>query len=169
MQDSDLVVPLDVQPVVVNGRSGDQRERNLELGTSWFQNPDEWAAMPADDGPDEWQRIDVVVDQERRELNDEGEKTRVDIVRAGVSRSSPSRLPAADVSNVEINEQSLSFDVDRTGVPVLVKVSYFPNWQARRRRGAVPHRSQHDGGRPDVEPRRARLRALGGRLPDDRC
>ena len=63
---SDIVVPLDVQPVVVNGRSGDQRERNLELGTSWFQNPDEWAAMPADDGPDEWQRIDV---QRRRDAS----------------------------------------------------------------------------------------------------
>ena len=51
-----------VQPVVVNHRGGDQRERNLELGTSWFQNQDEWAAMPADDGPDDWQRIDVAVD-----------------------------------------------------------------------------------------------------------
>src|SRR5690606_12931900 len=40
---ADVVTPLSVQPVVVNGRSGDQRERNLELGTSWFQNPDEWA------------------------------------------------------------------------------------------------------------------------------
>ena len=129
MQGSDLVVPLDVQPVVVNGRSGDQRERNLELGTSWFQHHDEWAAMPADDGPDEWQRIDVTVDQERRELNDDGEKTRVDIV-VPAAPIEPVALPEAVVSNVEINEQSLSFDVDRTGVPVLVKVSYFPNWEA---------------------------------------
>ena len=37
---SDIVVPLDVQPVVVNRRGGDQRERNLELGTSWFQHRD---------------------------------------------------------------------------------------------------------------------------------
>ena len=35
-----------VQPVVVEQRAGDQRERNLELGTSWFQHRDEWAAMP---------------------------------------------------------------------------------------------------------------------------
>ena len=48
-----------------NGRDGDQRERNLELGTSWFQHRDEWAAMPADDGPDDWQRIDVAVDESR--------------------------------------------------------------------------------------------------------
>ena len=130
MQGSDLVVPLDVQPVVVNGRSGDQRERNLELGTSWFQNPDDWAAMPADGGPDDWQRIDVVVDQTRREVNDEGEKTRVDVVVPARGDRRPSPMPHAEVSNVEINEQSLSFDVDQTGVPVLVKVSYFPNWEA---------------------------------------
>ncbi len=60
--DSDIVVPLEVQPVVVNHRGGDQRERNLELGTSWFQNQDEWAALPAYDGPDDWQHIDVAVD-----------------------------------------------------------------------------------------------------------
>ena len=127
--ESDLVVPLDVQPVIVNGRPGDQRERNLELGTSWFQQPDEWAAMPADDGPDEWQRIDVVVDLERRETNELGDKTRVDIVQPGQPIQAVP-LPAVTVSNVDINQQSMSFDVDRPGVPVLVKVSYFPNWQA---------------------------------------
>ncbi|HZB39523.1 MAG TPA: hypothetical protein VE487_01075 [Ilumatobacter sp.] len=134
VQSADLVMPLDVQPVVVNGRSGDQRERNLELGTSWFQNPDDWAAMPADGGPDDWQRIDVVVDESRRQLNDEGEKTRVDIVvpEQPIDRVA---LPPAEVSNVEINEQSLSFDVDRTGVPVLVRVSYFPNWDAKGAEG----------------------------------
>ena len=50
---SQLVEPLTVQPVVVNHRDGDQRERHLELGTSWFQNTEQWAALPADDGPDE--------------------------------------------------------------------------------------------------------------------
>ena len=29
---------------------------------------------------------------------------------------------------MSIEEQSLSFDVDQIGVPVLVRVSYFPNW-----------------------------------------
>ncbi len=33
------------------------------------------------------------------------------------------------VSNVDI-QQSLSFDVDQIGVPVLVRVGYFPNWDA---------------------------------------
>ena len=73
-------MPLAVQPVVVNERAGDQRERHLELGTSWFQHPSDWAAMPADDGPDSWQRIDAVVDVSRQEGVPGGPGRRVDIV-----------------------------------------------------------------------------------------
>jgi hypothetical protein len=134
VKNSDIVTPLAVQPVVVNRRPGDQRERNLELGTSWFQNPDEWAAMPADGGPADWQRINVNVDQTRREVNDKGEKTRVDVV-VPSEAITPVTEPHAQVSNVQINEQSLSFDVDQVGVPVLVKVSYFPNWEAKGAKG----------------------------------
>jgi uncharacterized membrane protein len=35
-----------------------------------------------------------------------------------------------EVSNPVIDDDSISFDVDRVGEPVLVKMSYFPNWQA---------------------------------------
>ncbi|RMH81605.1 MAG: hypothetical protein D6683_03900, partial [Actinomyces sp.] len=41
----------------------------------------------------------------------------------------------AVVSGIEMHEQSLSFDVDRVGTPVLVKVSYFPNWRAEGAEG----------------------------------
>jgi hypothetical protein len=132
---SDVVVPLDVQPVVVRDRLGDGagaedlRERHLETGTSWFQHPDEWAAMPADGGPDSWQRVDVQPDLSRRVGEGEPGGPNVDIV-LPVQPIEPVPLPAVNVSNVEIGEQSLSFDVDQVGVPVLVKVSYFPNWSA---------------------------------------
>ena len=119
--DSDVVMPLAVQPVVVDDRPGDQRERHLELGTSWLQHRDEWAAIPADDGPDTWQRIEVEPDLARREEN------RVDIV-VPSDEIDPVSLPAVEVSDVVIDEQELSFTVDQVGVPVLVKVSYFPNW-----------------------------------------
>jgi uncharacterized membrane protein len=36
-----------------------------------------------------------------------------------------------EISSVEIEQQSLSFRVDQIGVPVLVRVSYFPNWRAK--------------------------------------
>src|SRR5690606_14644807 len=42
----------------------------------------------------------------------------------------PIPLDPVTVDNVEIDQASVSFDVDRVGVPVLVKVSYFPNWRA---------------------------------------
>ena len=44
-------------------------------------------------------------------------------------------LPAITVSDVEIRQQSVSFDVDQIGVPVLVRVSYFPNWQVEGAEG----------------------------------
>jgi hypothetical protein len=126
---SDIIVPLDTQPVVVRDRPGDGRERNLELGTSWFQNRAEWAAMPADDGPDEWQRVSVQVDLSRREGAPGEPGRRVDIVTT-VEPIEPVALPPVVVSNVDIRQESLSFDVDQVGVPVLIRIGYFPNWKA---------------------------------------
>ena len=127
--DSAIVVPLTMQPVVVKGRDGDQRERNLELGTSWFQNPDEWLAMPADDGPSDWQRIDVQVDLTRQigtEPMAPGRK--VDIV-VPAEDIVPVPIDPVTISNFEMGDQDLSFDVSEIDKPVLVKVSYFPNWE----------------------------------------
>ncbi len=127
---SDLVVPLTTQPVVVHPRSGDQRERNLELGMSWFQHQDEWAAIPADNGPAAWQRIDVAVDPSRSDGLAPGASGRkIDVVQP-VQPIKPKALPAVKVSNVNLGDQDLSFSVDQIGVPVLVKISYFPNWHA---------------------------------------
>jgi len=131
--DSQVVVPLTVQPVVVNGRSGDQRERHLELGTSWFQNTDEWAALPADDGPANWQRIDVEVDLDRRIGNAPGDPgRRVDIVVPTETIEVVDLEPVLEpvtISNYRMGDQTLDFDVSQIGVPVLVKMSYFPNWK----------------------------------------
>ncbi|MEX2626123.1 MAG: hypothetical protein WD225_04525, partial [Ilumatobacteraceae bacterium] len=127
--DSDVVVPLETRPVVVSDRPGDPRERHLELGTSWFQQRDEWAALPAESGPDEWQRIDVAVDESRRIGADEPNGPRVDVV-VPADPIEPVPLPPVTVSDVRIDQQSLSFSVDEIGVPVLVRVSYFPNWRA---------------------------------------
>ncbi len=126
--DSELVVPLAVQPVVVAPRDGDPRERNLELGMSWFQHQDEWSALPADDGPADWQRIEVAPDLAQRQDD------RVDIV-TPVDAIDPKPLPAVTVSEVDLGDQDLSFHVDQVGVPVLVRMSYFPNWQVEGAEG----------------------------------
>ena len=125
---SEIVTPLTVRPVVVTERSGDQRERWLEVGTSWLQNPSEWTALPADDGPDEWQRVQAVIDLERREGEPGSDSRKVDVVRP-TPAIEPLSISPAVVSDVVIGEESVSFSVDKIGVPVLVRVSYFPNWE----------------------------------------
>ncbi|MEO7369875.1 MAG: hypothetical protein ABIZ69_03375, partial [Ilumatobacteraceae bacterium] len=132
---SDLVVPLTVQPVVVNHRSGDPRERNLELGMSWFQHQDEWAAIPADNGPADWQRIDVAVDETRSDGLAPGASGRkIDIVQP-TEAIQPKTLAPVKVTNVHLGDQDLRFTVDQIGVPVLVKISYFPNWHVSGAKG----------------------------------
>jgi hypothetical protein len=142
---AEFVEALDEQPVVVNGRDGDQRECFLEVGTSWFQHPDEWAAMPAVDGPDTWQRIDVAIDPARQEPA-EGQGTdgcgdpqfstsrRVNVVEPA-QEIDVVELTDIEVSNVDVQQQSVEFDVSEPGVPVLVRVSYFPNWTAHGAEG----------------------------------
>jgi hypothetical protein len=129
VDNAEIVVPLDTLPVVVNERSGDLRERWLELGSSWLQNRTEWDALPAADGPESWQRIDVAIDMTVREGEPGSDSRKVDVVRP-VQQIVPSKVDPAVVSNVEIGEDTVSFSVDKVGVPVLIRVSYFPNWQA---------------------------------------
>ncbi|CAB4800641.1 MAG: hypothetical protein F2735_05000 [Actinobacteria bacterium] len=126
--DSNIVVPLSVQPVVVAERPGDQRERWLELGSSWFQNTAEWAAIPAADGPSSWQHITAQVDSSRETTNRVAVLKPTDVIK-------PVKLDPVVVSNVVMGNETVNFDVDKVGVPVLVKVSYFPNWEVSGAQG----------------------------------
>jgi hypothetical protein len=38
-------------------------------------------------------------------------------------------LPVVQVSNTKLEDEAISFTVDKVGVPVLVRMSYFPNWK----------------------------------------
>lgn len=134
VSESDLVVPLTVRPVVVSMASGDPRERWLEIGTSWFQHADEWAALPADAGPREWQHIDAKIDLTRREGEPGASGRRVDIV-TPAQAIEPVALSPVVVSNVVLGQSDVSFSVDKIGVPVLVRVSYFPNWKVDGAKG----------------------------------
>ncbi len=125
---TNLVEPLTTQPVVVNSRSGDPRERWLEIGTSYFQHAEEWNALPVAHGPSTWQHVDVKPDINRR-IGKTGEPGRqVDIV-VPQQRVTSTPVATTKVSNIKIGTESLSFTVDKIGTPVLIKVSYFPNWQ----------------------------------------
>jgi hypothetical protein len=54
----------------------------------------------------------------------------VDIVRPA-QEVDVRELPVVTVSDVRIEQESVSFSVDKVGVPVLVKVSHFPNWRVK--------------------------------------
>lgn len=147
--DSNIVEALDLEPVVVTPsqnddwyKPGDDRERHLELGTSWFQNRETWPAVPVDEGPASWQRLTAsIVADERVEPFDD-QRRRVDYVEPeGVF--DPTSLPAVTVSDVDMRQQSIAFSVDQVGVPVLVKVSYFPNWQVSGAEGPFRAGANH--------------------------
>jgi hypothetical protein len=129
-----LVEPLDVEPIVTRGRGGDQRERWLEVGMTWFQDADRWPARLVADGPETWQRVSVepVV----------RESGRVDVLTTSdeyETRDVPEFT--IDPTTVKLEQDSVSFQVppEAIGQPVLVRVSYFPNWQASGAEG--PYRA----------------------------
>jgi hypothetical protein len=114
--DSEVVSPLANQPAVVEGIDDSQVEwveqpldesgRFGGPGVSWFNDPARWVVPLASGGPDGWQRVAT---------GDTPDEVALDPV---------------EVSNARVTDDGVSFDVDQVGVPVLVKMSYFPNWRA---------------------------------------
>lgn len=131
---SELVVPLKAQPVIVKSNVGDLKERWLEIGSSWFQHPEDWVAMPVDKGLDTWQKVDVAVDLTRRQGEPDDPSRRVDIVKPTQVLKSVD-LPVVQISETVLEDEAISFKVDKVGVPVLVRMSYFPNWKVDGAKG----------------------------------
>jgi hypothetical protein len=106
VEEAELVAPLDYEPVVM--RSGARgKEGWLQAAVAWYQAADRWEVPLAADGPAEWARVD------------------------GADADPPlDPVRPARVTNISEDASGLQFDVDRPGSPVLVKVSYFPNWKA---------------------------------------
>jgi 6-pyruvoyl-tetrahydropterin synthase related domain len=127
VEDSSLVEPLRFQPVVVNDVSGRDlaacKARVREqagtghqvkihdwtdcVGVPWFNTPEALDRPLVADGPSSWQHAGS---EEARTLERK-------------------KLPDVRVTNVRADDNSVSFDVSRPGVPVYVKTSFFPNWK----------------------------------------
>ncbi|MHB8439523.1 MAG: 6-pyruvoyl-tetrahydropterin synthase-related protein [Acidimicrobiales bacterium] len=107
VKDSPLVSPLTEQPSVLTG-VGPQQSSWLAPAQRWYLDPAAWAHELVAGGPSSWPR--------------QGKSASLDVAATA--------LPTVRVTKIRSQASSLSFDVDRTGVPVLVKISYFPNWQA---------------------------------------
>jgi hypothetical protein len=102
--DSSLVTPLANEPAVLTGLRDDGKGW-LDVSMDWYMDTDAWAVPLSDGGPDDWQRV----------APGEGPVERP--------------LAPVTVSEVDVGTDSVSFEVDQPGVPVLVRASYFPNWK----------------------------------------
>ena len=98
------VVPLTHLPVVWEGMRGGKSDW-LKYSVQWYQNPSQWGIYRAQNGPSNWKRVDP-----------------------GKSVGSEPKLPSIRVTNTLMTTDSVSFDVSKVGVPVVVRESYFPNW-----------------------------------------
>jgi hypothetical protein len=105
IKDSPVVQPLTRDPVVVAGISG--RTAWLSANESWWLDPTSWDVPLASSGPAAWPHV-----------------------AASHLAHTSTTLPSVKVSNVVQTTQSISFHVSRVGVPVLVKISYYPRWHA---------------------------------------
>jgi hypothetical protein len=111
VRDAAEVTPLQYEPVVM--RDVDLSSKGwLEIAQGYYQDSTRWDVPLAAAGPSSWTRV------------------------RGAEADPPRTLvePAA-VSRIRIDDNRISFDVDRVGSPVLVKMSYFPNWKASGARG----------------------------------
>jgi hypothetical protein len=133
--DSALVSPLAYQPVVVDGMHEDPNwkcegkppppagTKADELGAwectavPWFADATALDRPLTADGPDSWQHA----------------------TQENARNASKKALPPVAVSNIRATDDSIEFDVSRTGVPVMVKASYFPNWEVEGATG--PYRA----------------------------
>jgi hypothetical protein len=100
--------PVVYDPALANDGESAPGFHNVML--DWFANIDlldQWVAI---DGPEHWRRIGPVVADELADATP--------IEQTGT------------VSEVVVDDHRISFTTDAIGVPHLVKVTYFPNWEA---------------------------------------
>ncbi len=102
--DAPLVAPLGYEPVVRTDIH-DAMHEWVPAAAPWFQAPGKWDLLWASSGPEQWQRTTDPDTAERR------------------------AQPEIEVTEIEAGTDSVRFEVSEVGVPVLVKVSYFPNWK----------------------------------------
>lgn len=102
----DLVAPLGIEPVVVV---------DVDRATGWrdaallsYTGAIDPRVPLVDDGPDHWTRVPA------------------DALEVGVGAP---RLEPVTVSDIRIDRDRINFRVDQVGVPVVVRVSWFPAWQ----------------------------------------
>ncbi len=135
VQDHAVVSSLNEEPVVATGIGNGLETGFIDVGIAQWMDPAKYPAAITLDGPGEWERRAVTI------TRTPGSKGALPKRGVGVALSpgSTKALPAVTISNVKVDQLSLSFSVDKIGVPVLVRISAFPNWEAKGAKG--PYRS----------------------------
>lgn len=111
VKNSPRVQPLSSWPVVLSGVNPSQASW-VNTVLPWYDNPGQWSVMPAQSGPPSWVRV------------------------SAASNNYPANpVVPTQVSDISERNSSISFDVSQVGKPVLVKISYFPNWQTKGAQG----------------------------------
>ena len=133
VEDSDLVVGLDHLPVVVDGAQGGGEEW-LVPSVAWWSADD--APLIAAEGPESWPRTSMRDLEESTPAlaaaieSDAGRVAEMDALAGALATVLPAEpVASVTVSDVTADEFAISFSVDQVGVPVLVRTSYFPNWE----------------------------------------
>ena len=106
VHDSALVAPLSERPDVLTGVAAKQASW-LAVAQKWYADPTRWTQQLVAGGPASWTKAP-----------------------GGVAPNQHLSLPPVHVSDIRSHNGQVSFSVDRTGVPVVVRVSYFPAWHA---------------------------------------
>ena len=140
---SQIVSSLTEEPQVVTGIDQDQYGGWLDMQIEWYTNPTPYPATIAWRGPEEWHRFTAKVVKPKVSPGKDAAGKDLPAVPirtfgSGVTtKNIAARKPITPVkvSNISLNNTDLRFSVDRIGVPVLVKVSYFPNWMASGAKG----------------------------------
>ena len=104
LPDSSLV---DVARFIPSVYAGD--DTFLDASLDWYDdylNMDRWLV---EDGSDEWPRVDTVADR--------------------LLLDAPYDATGAAVTDIEVENDKISFHTSAVGIPHLVKVSYFPAWR----------------------------------------
>ena len=125
LPETDLVVPATHQPAVyevpergllasligsgtVTGPNGEPLPSFHDLSLEWYEDVDNMDRWVVADGPEDWPRIEAIGQRPDVELD----------------------VPADAVSDIVVEDHRISFSTEAIGVPHMVKVSYFPNWEA---------------------------------------
>ncbi len=104
VHDAPMVAPLVNRPQVLTGVDRAQ-DSWLPVALNWYDNSAAWDTELTAGGPAQWTRT------------------------AAKRATGPAvALPPVRVSDIHTGTDTVSFHVDRTGVPVVVRMSYFPNW-----------------------------------------